>query len=102
MLRYRPRSRGAVLGGAHYHVDPRRAYPGHNLRLAAGDGDHRALLGGGGSGLPVFPSASEKGIGIGYILSGNRGYLIGYVLAAVHGALTMFVANVFIYVPGLL
>ena len=71
----------------------------------------------GALGLPVFAGTPEKGIGVTYMLGPTGGYLLGFVLAAalcgalaergwdrsvLRCALAMLVANVLIYVPGLL
>ena len=71
----------------------------------------------GAAGLPVFAGTPEKGIGLAYILGPTGGYLFGYVLAAaacgwlaergwdrsvILAALAMLIANVLIYLPGLL
>ena len=71
----------------------------------------------GAAGLPVFAGTPEKGIGLVYMLGTTGGYLLGYVLAAaacgwlaergwdrnvLKAALAMLIANVLIYVPGLL
>ena len=71
----------------------------------------------GAAGMDVFASSSAENYGIAYMLGGSGGYLLGYVLAVAYlgwaarrgldrtiegmgGA--MLVANVLIYVPGLL
>ena len=71
----------------------------------------------GAVGLPVFAGTPEKGIGIAYMIGPTGGYLVGFVLAAaVCGwlatrgwdrrvattAAAMLIANVIIYVPGVL
>lgn len=71
----------------------------------------------GAIGLPVFSGTPEKGIGLAYMMSGTGGYLVGYLFAValvgwlaergwdrniMTAAAAMFLANVVIYVPGLL
>ena len=71
----------------------------------------------GASGLPVFTSTPEKGIGVAYMMGPTGGYLAGFFLAAVlvgwlaekgwdkrvsTTALAMLLGNIVIYIPGLI
>jgi len=71
----------------------------------------------GAVGFDVFATSSADNYGIGYMLGGSGGYLVGYVLAVAYLGWTarrgmdrsiegmagaLLVANVLIYVPGLL
>jgi biotin transport system substrate-specific component len=76
-----------------------------------------AYLAVGAVGFNVFASSSAENYGIAYMLGGSGGYLLGYVLAVAYLGFaarrgldrtvegmggSMLVANVLIYVPGLL
>lgn len=71
----------------------------------------------GALGLPVFSGTPEKGIGLAYMLGTTGGYLMGWLFAAglcgylaergwdrhiITTAFAMLLANMVIYVPGLL
>jgi biotin transport system substrate-specific component len=71
----------------------------------------------GAAGLPVFSGTPEKGLGLAYMMGPTGGYLLGFIFAvAIVGWVTdrgwdrnlwkmipvMLVANIAIYIPGLL